>query len=202
MFISLSKPPADLIAKFKGKEGPGLKNPTYAAQIEATDRAIGRVIDEIDRLRLTDNTLVIFTSDNGGWEGATDNRPLRSGKGDLYEGGLRVPLIICWPNLGLPLGSTIDAPVISMDLAATIIDAAKIKLRPGIRLMAHHCDHFYSDKNLIVIPFTFIIRITPGIALIVRVGLFALARINLSAVMMIILWNFTIYQTTLVKSKT
>ena len=123
--------PADLIAKFKGKEGPGLKNPTYAAQIEATDRAIGRVIDEIDRLRLTNNTLVIFTSDNGGWEGATDNRPLRSGKGDLYEGGLRVPLIICWPNLGLPLGSTIDVPVISMDLAATIIDAAKIKLRSG-----------------------------------------------------------------------
>ena len=65
-----------MIAKFKGKEGPGLKNPTYAAQIEATDRAIGRVIDEIDRLRLTDNTLVIFTSDNGGWEGATDNETI------------------------------------------------------------------------------------------------------------------------------
>jgi arylsulfatase A-like enzyme len=126
--------PEELITKFKGKEGPGLKNPTYAAQIEATDRAIGRVLDEIDRLAITDNTLVIFTSDNGGWDGATDNRPLRSGKGDLYEGGLRVPLIIRWPGLGEmpPAAGTIsDMPVISMDLTATIMDAVGIKSGPN-----------------------------------------------------------------------
>ena len=69
--------PADLIAKYKGKEGPGLKNATYAAQIEAADRAIGTVLDEIDRLGIAGDTVVIFTSDNGGWDGATDNRPLR-----------------------------------------------------------------------------------------------------------------------------
>ena len=126
--------PADLIAKHKGREGPGLKNAVYGAQVEATDRAIGKVLDEIDRLGLADNTLVIFTSDNGGWEGATDNRPLRSGKGDLYEGGLRVPLIVRWPAViatGKPFAPAMacDTPVISMDLSATVLDAAHVK--PG-----------------------------------------------------------------------
>lgn len=124
--------PDDLSAKYKGKEGPGLKNATYAAQVEATDRAIGRVLDEIDRLGIASNTLVIFTSDNGGWDGATDNRPLRSGKGDLYEGGLRVPLIVRWPSAvaqGKPAepGTTNDTPVVSTDLSATVLDAADVE---------------------------------------------------------------------------
>ena len=121
--------PADLIAKYIGKEGPGLKNAIYAAQIEATDRAVGKVLDEIDRLGIRENTLVIFTSDNGGWEGATDNRPLRSGKGELYEGGLRVPLIIRWPGVVEKTATTNATPVITMDLTATILDAANVK--PG-----------------------------------------------------------------------
>lgn len=124
----------DLIAKYKGEEGPGLKNAVYAAQVEATDRAVGKVLDELDRLRIADDTLVVFTSDNGGWDGATDNRPLRSGKGDLYEGGLRVPLIVRWPGViapGKPVttGTTDDTPVTSTDLAATVLDAADVK--PG-----------------------------------------------------------------------
>lgn len=120
--------PADLIAPYKGKEGPGLKNPIYGAQIEATDIAVGRVLDEVDKLGIADNTLVIFTSDNGGWSGATDNRPLRKGKGYLYEGGIRVPLIIRWP--GVTKAGVIDpTPVISMDLTATIHDAAGIFLK-------------------------------------------------------------------------
>ncbi len=126
--------PEDLIEKYKGKEGPGLKNATYGAQVEATDRAIGKVLDEVDRLGIAENTLVVFTSDNGGWDGATDNRPLRSGKGDLYEGGLRVPLIVRWPGVvapGKPVtpGATNDTPIISTDLSATILDAADVK--PG-----------------------------------------------------------------------
>jgi arylsulfatase A len=125
--------PEDLIAKYKGKEGPGLKNAIYAAQVEATDRAVGKVLDELDRLGIAENTLVIFTSDNGGWDGATDNRPLRSGKGDLYEGGLRVPLIVRWPGVvapGKPVtpDTTNDTPVTSTDLSATILDAADVKL--------------------------------------------------------------------------
>lgn len=114
--------PADLIPKYEGKEGPGLVNPIYGAQLEATDRAVGRVLDEIEKLGIADNTLLIFTSDNGGWSGATDNRPLRNGKGYLYEGGIRVPLIIRWPGV-TRVGVTDPTPVISMDLAATILDA-------------------------------------------------------------------------------
>ncbi len=120
--------PADLVARYRGREGPGLKNPVYGAQVEATDRAVGRVLDEIDRLGIGRDTLVIFTSDNGGWEGATDNRPLRSGKGDLYEGGLRVPLVVRWPGVAAA-GGTDDTPVVSTDLSATILDAAGV--RPG-----------------------------------------------------------------------
>lgn len=117
--------PEDLIADYQGKEGPGLKNPIYGAQIEATDRAIGRVLQELKRQGIEDETLVIFTSDNGGWTGATDNRPLRAGKGFLYEGGLRVPLILRWPGV-TEAGMTEQAPVISMDLTATILDAAGV----------------------------------------------------------------------------
>lgn len=117
--------PADLVAKYKGKLGPGLKNAVYGAQLEATDRAIGRVLQAVDDLGLREEMLVLFTSDNGGWSGATDNRPLRSGKGDLYEGGLRVPLIARWPGVS-KAGIVNTTPVISMDLTATILDAAGV----------------------------------------------------------------------------
>jgi len=120
--------PADLIASYEGKEGPGLVNAIYGAQIEATDRAVGRVLDEIEKLGIADNTLLIFTSDNGGWSGATDNRPLRKGKGFLYEGGIRVPLIIRWPSVSRT-GVTDATPVISMDLTATILDATGVLLK-------------------------------------------------------------------------
>lgn len=122
--------PEELVARYKGKEGPGLKSAVYGAQVEATDRAVGRVLDEIDRLEMAQNTLVIFTSDNGGWEGATDNRPLRSGKGDVYEGGLRVPLVVRWPGVA-KASSVDDTPVIGMDLPATVLDAAGVKLGAG-----------------------------------------------------------------------
>lgn len=125
--------PEDLIARYRGHEGPGLKNAIYGAQVEAIDRAVGKVLDAMDRLNIADETLVMYTSDNGGWDGATDNRPLRSGKGDLYEGGLRVPLIVRWPSVvaagkRVAPGAVVDTPVISMDLTATILDAAEVKL--------------------------------------------------------------------------
>lgn len=122
--------PADLIPKYEGKEGPGLINPIYGAQLEATDRAVGRVIDEIGKLGIADNTLLIFNSDNGGWDGATDNSPLRKGKGYLYEGGIRVPLIIRWPGV-TKAATTESTPVISMDLSATILDATGVSLKKG-----------------------------------------------------------------------
>ena len=125
--------PEELIQKYKGREGRGLRNPVYGAQIEATDRAVGRVLDEVDRLGIANRTVVMFTSDNGGWSGATDNHPLRSGKGDLFEGGIRVPLIIRWPGVTQP-ESTVNDPVISMDLTATVLDAAGVKLAEKERL--------------------------------------------------------------------
>lgn len=119
--------PTHLIKKYEGKEGPGLVNPIYGAQIEATDLAVGRVLDELEKLGIANNTLVIFTSDNGGWSGATDNSPLKKGKGYLYEGGVRVPLIIRWPGV-TQKNQLESAPVISMDLTATMLDAAGIEL--------------------------------------------------------------------------
>jgi len=118
--------PEELTRHFEGKVGPGLKNPIYGGQIEATDRAVGRVLAEIERLGIEKETLVIMTSDNGGWTGATDNRPLRKGKGYLYEGGLRVPLIIRWPGV-TQAGTVNHTPVVSMDLTATILEAAGAK---------------------------------------------------------------------------
>lgn len=125
--------PEELTKHYQGKQGPGLKNPIYGGQIEATDRAIGRVLQELEALEITEETLVIFTSDNGGWSGATDNRPLRQGKGYLYEGGLRVPLIIRWPSV-TKAGVVDETPVVSMDLTATILDAADVALPQGERL--------------------------------------------------------------------
>ncbi len=122
--------PDELVEHYQGKKGPGLKNPIYGGQIEATDRAVGRVLNEIEQLGIANETLVIFTSDNGGWSGATDNRPLRAGKGFLYEGGLRVPLIIRWPGV-TKAGRINQTPVISMDLTATILDAVGVALDQG-----------------------------------------------------------------------
>lgn len=115
--------PEELVAPYRGQEGPGLKNPIYGGQIAAVDRAVGRILSELDQLQLTDKALVLFTSDNGGWSGATDNSPLREGKGHLYEGGLRVPLIVRWPGV-TQTSQVLDDPVITMDVAATILDAA------------------------------------------------------------------------------
>ena len=115
--------PEELSAKYLGKNGRGLRNPIYGGQIAALDRAVGRVLNSLEQNQIADRTLVIFTSDNGGWSGATDNHPLREGKGYLYEGGIRVPLLIRWPGVTRP-NSTNSTPVISMDLTATILDAA------------------------------------------------------------------------------
>ncbi|HEX5105050.1 MAG TPA: sulfatase [Pirellulaceae bacterium] len=139
--------PEDLIAQFQGQEGAGLKNPIYGGQIEATDCAIGRVLEELDRLNIAEETLVIFTSDNGGWSGATDNRPLRAGKGYLYEGGLRVPLIIRWPGV-THAGAESETPVVSMDLTATMLDAAGIELRRDERLDGESVRPLFTGSGL------------------------------------------------------
>ncbi|MCH2105311.1 MAG: sulfatase [Planctomycetes bacterium] len=125
--------PPELVEKYEARGvGPGIKNTTYAAMVEAMDASIGRVLDELDRLELAEETLVIFLSDNGGWDGVCDNRPLKAGKGYLYEGGIRVPLVIRWPGRAAPGVSS--TPVVSTDLFATVLEAAGLEPTPDTPL--------------------------------------------------------------------
>ena len=93
--------------------------------IESLDDAVGRVLAKLDELALSDHTIVIFTSDNGGLitRGTTTNAPLRYGKASAYEGGVRVPLIVRWPGVTQP-GSVSNTPVITMDLYPTLFPVA------------------------------------------------------------------------------
>lgn len=122
--------PQALIDKYEERVGPGLKDPRYGAMIEAMDTAVGRVLETIDELKLAGQTLVIFTSDNGGFAGVSDNRPLRASKGHLYEGGIRVPLIVRWPGVVRP-HTTCQTPVISTDFYPTLLEVAGLKPKAG-----------------------------------------------------------------------
>jgi arylsulfatase A-like enzyme len=101
-------------------------HPVYAAMIEEMDEAVSSVLAGLEEQGVAGTTLVVFTSDNGGLSTAegspTSNLPLRAGKGYLYEGGIRVPLLIRWPGVTKP-GSTSDAAVTTLDIAATLVDA-------------------------------------------------------------------------------
>jgi arylsulfatase A-like enzyme len=136
---------ADLVAKYKAGSPGQQGNPLYAAMIESLDDAVGRVLKKLDDLKLSERTLVVFTSDNGGLcvlEGAntppTINSPLREGKGYLYEGGIRVPLMIRWPGVVRP-GGVINTPVSSIDFLPTLLEAAGVRSEgkvDGVSLVA------------------------------------------------------------------
>ena len=105
-------------------------NPVYAAMVESFDIALGRIRAKLDQLKIADNTILFVTSDNGGlrYEGksknpVTDNSPLRAGKGHVYEGGIREPLLIHWPGVTKP-GTVSDVPVCSVDFMPTIVEMA------------------------------------------------------------------------------
>ncbi|HYE20450.1 MAG TPA: sulfatase [Tepidisphaeraceae bacterium] len=128
----------ELVKRFKEKAGVGGHNdPTYAAMIYSVDESVGRITKTLEELGLDKNTVVIFSSDNGGVGGyvregvkaagdVTDNAPLRSGKGSLYEGGTRDPLVVKWPGVA-PAGATSDVPAIHVDLFPTFIELAGAK---------------------------------------------------------------------------
>ena len=114
---------------FRGQQN----NPIYAAMLESLDESVGRIVAKLDELKLSDRTIVLFTSDNGGLattEGdntpATSNAPLREGKGWLYEGGIRVPLLVKWPG-NVKGNSTSDVPVCGIDLFPTLRDACVLE---------------------------------------------------------------------------
>jgi arylsulfatase A-like enzyme len=125
----------ELIAKFKSKAAAGGHNdPVYAAMIASVDESVGRIMTVLDELKLADDTVLIFASDNGGVGGyvheglkkardVTDNAPLRSGKGSLYEGGTRVPFIVRWPGKTKP-GTTCETPATHVDILPTFLALA------------------------------------------------------------------------------
>jgi len=96
-------------------------NANYAAMVQHMDENVGRLLDRLDELRLADNTIVVFTSDNGGKGSVTSNLPLRGMKHNLYEGGIRVPLIVRWPGK-VAAGSRNGFPLITNDLYPTLLD--------------------------------------------------------------------------------
>ncbi|MCY2941281.1 MAG: sulfatase, partial [Planctomycetota bacterium] len=135
----------DLIERFQKKQGVGgHNNPTYAAMLFSVDESVGRILKTLDDLNLSKNTLVIFTSDNGGVGGytregikqggdKTDNTPLRGGKGMLYEGGIRVPYIFRMPGTINP-GTTSNTPICSVDLYPTLHEFSKSELPKNYKL--------------------------------------------------------------------
>lgn len=115
-------------------------NPVYAGMVEAMDQAVGKVLDGLNELGLDDNTIVIFTSDNGGLSTSgsrwmpTSSMPLRAGKGWLYEGGIRVPTMVRWPGV-VKSGSECSEPIVSTDFYPTLLEVAGLPMRPQ-----QHCD--------------------------------------------------------------
>lgn len=114
----------EVAAKYQRDKKPN--NAKYAAMVESVDDSTRQILATLEDLRIDRETLVIFTSDNGGLDhngSPTENAPLRSGKGYAYEGGIRVPFLVRWPGV-IPAGKVSDVPVCSIDLFPTILEAA------------------------------------------------------------------------------
>jgi len=120
----------------RSKENEAQRHPVYAAMVKSLDDAVGRLLSTLDELKLTDRTIIVFTSDNGAvvhpdkksepddaWAGVplTSNAPLREGKGSIYEGGTRVPAIVSWPPV-VPAGRSSAALLSSVDYFPTLIE--------------------------------------------------------------------------------
>ncbi|MGI8988315.1 MAG: sulfatase [Bryobacteraceae bacterium] len=125
----------DLVARYQSRIKPGQpqNNAIYAAMVRSVDDSVGRVMKKLDDLKIADRTAVIFMSDNGGltaaeYKGqvATSNLPLREGKGFLYEGGIREPMLVKWPGV-VAENSKCDVPVISTDFYPTMLEMAGIE---------------------------------------------------------------------------
>lgn len=116
------------IAKYQAKRADETRlhdNPKYAGQLESLDESVGRLLHTLDSLKIADNTVVIFYSDNGGFGGVTAQRPLRGAKGTLYEGGIRVPLFVRWPGV-TRAGASTSTPVIGIDFYPSFLEIAGI----------------------------------------------------------------------------
>ena len=115
------------LASWTSNEKP--YNPTYAAMVEAVDTSVGRILEAIDEFDLAEKTLVIFSSDNGGTR-VSINQPLRGVKGSLYEGGVRVPTCMRWPDV-IAAGTKSLTPITSVDFLPTFAELAGVSLPAG-----------------------------------------------------------------------
>lgn len=124
-----------LVEKYRARYPAGTdpRRLEYAAMVETLDHYIGQLLGALDELGLRDNTLVVFTSDNGGHPEYTSNAPLRGSKWNLYEAGVRVPWIVRWPA-HVPAGATSDAPFIGTDLLPTLAAASGAPLPAAVTL--------------------------------------------------------------------
>ncbi|MCC5928165.1 MAG: sulfatase [Cyclobacteriaceae bacterium] len=128
--------PDELVEKYKPIVEGSVIDPVYAAMVESVDQNLGRIMQALDDFKLHRKTVLIFTSDNGairslqGDRNIADLGPFREQKGHLYEGGIRVPLIIRWPGV-VPAGVVSDHPTITYDIYATIMDIVGSDAKPG-----------------------------------------------------------------------
>ncbi len=128
----------ELVDYYNPKSNPDKlqNNPDYAAMVHSVDDSVGKILNTLDRFGLADDTIIFFMSDNGGLIGegthrhVTSNLPLREGKGTPYEGGIREPMIVAWPEMICP-GSVCDEVVISNDFYPTILEMAGISGSPN-----------------------------------------------------------------------
>ncbi len=147
----------DLVRYFAAKVDKKLihNNPVYAAMVKSLDQSVGRIMGRLEKLGLTENTLVMFTSDNGGLtqrygkhDGFTENLPLRRGKGSAYEGGVRVPTIVRWPD-GIIGGTVCDTPIMTIDYLPTLLEiTGAAHQQDGSDVMdGHSLAPLFRDRN-------------------------------------------------------
>ncbi|MDE3741798.1 sulfatase [Maribacter polysaccharolyticus] len=148
----------NLIAKYKEKQGKKEKQNSgyydkavYAAMIENVDTNIGRLLKTLDRLQLTKNTMIVFTSDNGGIRAISRQDPLRAGKGSYYEGGTRVPYIIKWTHK-IKAGTKNTTPITNLDFLPTFAELVNIdvssKVLDGVNILPLLKGERIAERNL------------------------------------------------------
>ncbi len=113
-----------------GQHDASVVNPKYASMVQMVDAGIGRILDAVYTLGLRNNTIIVFTSDNGGVKKISDQTPFRSGKGSYFDGGLRVPLVISWHGKTAKAGLC-EVPVSGIDFYPTFLEIAGLKVPEG-----------------------------------------------------------------------
>lgn len=117
----------ELVNKYKGKPNPMDISPVYAAMVETVDQNVGKLLKSLEELSLEENTIIIFTSDNGGIRSISTQEPLRAGKGSYYEGGIRVPCTIKWPGTDMA-GKIIGEPISNLDFFPTFMELLNVDI--------------------------------------------------------------------------